>query len=49
MHAKSLQSCPTLCTPTDCSLCTWDFPGKNTGMGFHVLLWGKDLILRVSF
>ena len=21
-------------------LCPWDFPGKNTGLGFHVLLQG---------
>ena len=39
---KSLQSCPTLCEPTDCSpsgssVCGI-FPGKNTGMGCHALL-----------
>ena len=31
---KSLQSCPTLRNPMDCSprlLCPWDSPGKNTG------------------
>ena len=34
--AKSLQSCPTLC---DTRLpCPWDSPGKNTGVGCHVLL-----------
>ena len=33
-HAKSLQSCPTLCDPMDCSppglgvLCPWGSPGK---------------------
>ena len=35
------QSCPTLCSPTDCSLpCSflpWDFPGKSTGVGCHFL------------
>ena len=41
--AKSLQSCPTLCDPMDCSLpgfslCPWDSPGKNTGVGCHFLL-----------
>ena len=35
--AKSLQSCPTLCDPIDGSPpgSTWDFPGKNTGVGCH--------------
>ena len=39
--AKSLQSCPTLCDPTDSSLQgsrPWDSPGKNTGVGCHFLL-----------
>ena len=40
--AKSLQSCPTLCDPTDSSPpgspCPWDSPGKNTGVGCHFLL-----------
>ena len=44
MHAKLLQSCPTLCNPMDCSLpgssVYGDFPGKNTGMGCHTLLQG---------
>ena len=34
--AQSLQSCPALCDPLDCSppgSCSWDFPGKNTGVG----------------
>ena len=36
--AKSLQSCPILCDPTDGRQPTrlprpWDSPGKNTGMG----------------
>ena len=38
MCAKSLQSCPTLCDPVDCSLPAssvhGDSPGKNTGVGF---------------
>ena len=44
MHAKSLQSCPTLCDPMDCSLSGssvyGDFPVKNTGMGCHTILQG---------
>ena len=44
MHAKSLQSCLTLCDPVDCIplrfLCPWDSPGKNIGVGFHALLQG---------
>ena len=40
--AKSLQSCPTLCDPTDSSSpgspCPWDSPGKNTGVGCHFFL-----------
>ena len=43
MHAKSLQSCSTLCNamaePTSL-LCPWDSPGKNTGVGYHALLQG---------
>ena len=39
--AKSLQSCPTVRhhrrQPTRL-LCPWDSPGKNTGVGHHVLL-----------
>ena len=42
--AKSLQSCPTLCDPVDCSLpgssVHGDSPGKNTGVGCHALLQG---------
>ena len=41
---KVTQSCPTLCNPMDCSparlLCPWDFPGKNTGVGYYFLLQG---------
>ena len=44
VHAKSLQSCPTLCDPMDSIaarlLCPWDFPVKNTGVGCHALLQG---------
>ena len=44
MHAKSLQSCPTLCDPMDCSLPSssvrGDSPGKNTEVGCHGLLQG---------
>ena len=40
--AKSLQSCPTLCDPIDGSPTRlphpWDSPGKNTGVGCHLLL-----------
>ena len=47
MSAKSLQSCPTLCNPMDCKptrlLCSWDSPGKNTGVGCHALLQGVFL------
>ena len=47
MHAKSLQSCPTLCDPMDSPeltrlLCPWDSPGKNTGMSCHLLLQGSS-------
>ena len=39
MHAKSLQSCPTLCDPMDCNppgdSVHGDSPGKNTGVGCH--------------
>ena len=44
LHAQSLQSCPTLCNPVDCSpsrlLCPWDSPGKNAGVGCQSLLQG---------
>ena len=38
------QSCPVLCVPMDFSLagsCPWNFPGNNTGMGYHFLLQGR--------
>ena len=46
MHvsAKSLQSCPTLCNPMDCSppgsSVHGDSPGKSPGVGCHGLLQG---------
>ena len=36
----SLQRFLTLCDPMDSLLCPWDYPGKNTGVGFHFLLQG---------
>ena len=40
--AESLQSCPTLCDPIDGKPTRlprpWGSPGKNTGVGCHVLL-----------
>ena len=39
--AKSCQSCPTLLDARrqpNRLLCTWDSPGKNTGVGCHFLL-----------
>ena len=42
MYLLSAQSCPTLCNPHGLQptrfLCSWKFPGKNTGMGCHFLL-----------
>ena len=44
IHAKSLQFCPTLCDPIDCSLpgssVHGNFPGENTGGDCHFLLQG---------
>ena len=41
---KSPQSCPTLLQPYGLSLarlfCPGDSPGKNIGVGFHILLQG---------
>ena len=34
------QSCPALWDPMDCSLCPWDSPGKNIGVGYPSLLHG---------
>ena len=42
VHVKSLQSCLTLCHPMDCCPSGFsvhgDSPGRNTGVGCHVLL-----------
>ena len=43
MHAKPLQSCPTVCNPMDRSSPSSSVhhsPGKNTGVSCHVLLQG---------
>ena len=39
-HAKSLQSCLTLCDPVDRLPWPWDSPGKNTWAGCYFLLQG---------
>ena len=43
-RAKSLQACPVLCNPMECSptrfFCPWDSLGRNTGVGCHALLQG---------
>ena len=44
--ASSLQSCPTLCDPTECMWPTrllrpWGSPAKNTGVGCHLLCQGE--------
>ena len=48
MHAKSLQSCLTLCDPVGSKssklLCPWDSPGKNTEVGHHALFQEVFLI-----
>ena len=50
--AKSLQSCPTLSDPMDCSPpgCSIHgiFPGKSTGVGCHCLLQGKHNLSQNS-
>ena len=47
VHAKLLQSCPTLCDPMDCSSpgssVHGDSPGKNTGVDCYALLQ-RDLL-----
>ena len=44
MHAKSLQSCPDLCNPTDCCPPGFSVHGilqaRNTGVNCHALLQG---------
>ena len=46
-HARA-QSCPKSLRPHGLQptrlLCPWDFPGKNTGVGCHVILQGIFLI-----
>ena len=41
---KRAQLFPTLCNPRDYNttrlLCPWNFPGKNSGAGCHLLLLG---------
>ena len=50
--AKSLQSCPTLCDPTDGSPPgsphPWDSPGKNTGVDCHFLLQCMKVKVKVK-
>ena len=41
MKVSVAQSYLTVCNPMDCSLCPWDSPGKNTGVGSHSLLQGN--------
>ena len=44
MHSHSLQSCPTLCDPMDCSMPGFsvygESPCNNNGVGCHVCLQG---------
>ena len=43
MGAQSLQLCPILCDPMDCSpFCPRDSPGRNTGVGYYFLLQGSS-------
>ena len=47
----SRQPCLTLWDPVYCSLpglVHWDFPGKNTGVGFHALLQSIFLTQRLN-
>ena len=36
------QSCLSFCDPMDYSLCPWDSPGKNTGVGSHSFSRGSS-------
>ena len=36
------QPCLILCDPMDCSLCPWNYPGKNPGVSCHSLLQGSS-------
>ena len=47
--AKSLQLCQTLWDPIPGSLCPWDSPGKNTGVGCHAFLQGIFLIQGLNW
>ena len=45
LKALVTHSCLTFCNPMDCSppgssVCPWDSPGENTGVGCHSLLQG---------
>ena len=40
MKVLVTQSYLTLCNTMDYSLCPWNSPGKNTGVGSHSLLQG---------
>ena len=44
MCVLASQLCLAVCDPGNCgspgSLCTWNFPGENTGVGCHVFLQG---------
>ena len=41
VKVKVSQLCPIFCKPMDCSLlCSWNSPGKNTGVGSRSLLQG---------
>ena len=45
VSAKSLQSCPALCDPMECSppgSSVWDSPGKDTGVGCHAFSRGSS-------
>ena len=43
VHGSVSCSVMSLCDTMDCSLCPWDSPGKNTGVGCRSLLQG-DLL-----
>ena len=49
VRAKSLHSYLTLCYLSPARLlCSWDFPGKNTGMGYHAPLQGIFLTQELN-
>ena len=50
-HVKSLQLCPALWDPLDCSPSApspWDSPGKNTWVGHCFLLQGIESVALMS-